>query len=129
MKEEGCLAGAGGRNDKPALAAPNGCDDVHDAGGEALRRGLESDALFRIDGLELIEVRELGGFRWIEIIDHFDIDELGAAGAGLELAMKPLAVAQAVAADQLGRDENIFLGLFEVACGHAEEAEALGGEL
>lgn len=128
VEEEGCFPGAGGRDDESALAASDGCDDVHDASCIAVWSGFEGDALVGIDRFEFVEVRKDGGFIGVHAVDLRDFYKLWAAVAGLVLAMEPLAVAKRVAADELRRDENIFFCLLEVRFWEAEKAEAFGSE-
>ena len=120
--------GAGRGNDEAALAAADGGHDIDDAGGEALGRGFEADPAGRVDRLELVEMRELGGLLGRHVVDPGDLDELRAARAFLVESVDPLAEAQVVFADGFRGDKDVVAGLFEIFAGDAEEAEAFGGE-
>lgn len=129
VEEERGFPGARGRDDESALSATDGGDDIHDTGGVAVGSGFKSDALVRVDRLELVEMRERGGFLWGDAVYGIDSNKLRAAVTGLVLAVEPLAVAQCVAADEFWGNENIFLCLLEVRFREAEETETFGGEL
>ena len=128
VEEESGFTRARGRDDESALATTDRGDDIDNAGGVAVRGCFESDALVGVDRLELVEMWEDGGFLRGYAVDGINFDKLRAAVAFLVLAVEPLAVAQGMAADELWRDENIFLGLFEICFRETEETEAFGGE-
>jgi hypothetical protein len=93
VEKEGGFSRAWGRNDESALAAADGGDDIDDAGGVAVGGGLEGDAFVGIDRLEFVEVGEDSGVFGFQAVDFFNFHKLGAAVAGLVLAVEPLAVA------------------------------------
>ena len=73
-------------------------------------------------------MRQFRGFLRRHAVDLGDLDQLRAARAFLIETVNPLAKAQVVFANSLGRDKDIVASLFEIFTRHAEETEALGRE-
>ncbi len=128
--EEDGLAGLGRRHDEPALAAPDGGNEVDHAGGEVALASLQVYELVREDGGELLEVGAALGRLRIQAVDGVHPQEavvlLGVLGRA-DGAHDVVTGAQGEATDLGLGDVNVAeAGAQAVG---AEEAVAIGGDL
>lgn len=126
MQEQGGLTGTRRRDDESPLAATHGSHEIDDAGGVAIRFGFEADQFGRIDRFQFLKGGKLAGITWIHSIDSGDFDHLESPGAVSGNTFDPHTGAQTMFASEIGGNEDIFLCLFEILIGFAEEAKAFG---
>ena len=118
-------------DDDAARAFADGRDEVNHACLNQVRRGFELKFFDRVNAREVLEADNLRVILERHFVDFFHGLELraGAAMRRLRGANDMAALAQKVAADGVGRDEDIGgLGVKMVG-GGAQEAEALLGNL
>ncbi len=123
------LAGAGRRNNQPALALADRSEQVHDAAGEVLARGFELHPLIGIERREVVEEDLVARFLGRLEVDgvHLDQREIALAFLGrADLAGDGVAGAQVEAADLRRRDVDVVRPGQVVVLGGAQEAEAVG---
>ena len=99
------LPALGGDDDQAALALADRRDEVDDARDEVVRRGLEAQALLRVERRELAELDAVARLLGVGTVDGVDLDErvellrLLALARLADGAGDGVALAQAVALD------------------------------
>jgi len=122
------LASLRWRRDQAALALPDGCDQVDDAGSQVAALRLELELLFRIQGCQVVEedlvLRLVGRLE----VDRLDLEEREVALAFLrraDLAFDGIARTQVEAPDLRRRDVDVVRPSQVVLIGSPQEAEAV----
>ncbi len=122
------LAGARRRDDQAALSLADRDHQVHDARRQVVGRGLEVDALLRVERRQVLEEDLLArAIRRLEV-DRLDLDQREVALAFLrrpDLARHRVAGVQVELADLGGGDVDVVGAGQVVVVGRAQEAEAV----
>src|SRR5690606_1450051 len=109
LLEQGGLTSLGRRHDEATLTAAYGGEQVDDARGELVARGLELDVLLGEGGGELLEARALGGLERVYVVDGLHADERAVPlviARAARLAHDVVAGAQAELLDEPGGDDD-----------------------
>lgn len=129
VEQESGLAGAGRGYDESTLAATDGCHEVDQAGCEALRSGLETNLLIRIDRFQLLKGGQFTGIFGLFTIDRSDFDHLGAARTVACNPFEPNSWSESMLAGEIGRNKDVFFALFEILVGFPKKSKSLRGNL
>ena len=97
----------GGATIKPRCPFADGRHQVHHAGRIAFGDRFQLDALFRVDGSQLLEIRQVAELFRVVPVERRQAEELRPTAAAPDFALDPLAVAQVVFAANFRRHENI----------------------
>ena len=126
------LAGARRRDDQAALPLADRHHQVHDARRQVVGRGLELDALLRVERRQVLEEHPLADAIGRLEVDRLDLDQREVALALLrlpDLAADRVAGLQVELANLRGGDVDVVGTGQVVVVGRAEEAEAVGQRL
>ena len=104
LLEQHRLAGLGRRDDQAALALADRRDQVDETGGGTARRVFEPQPLARVQRGQVMEVRAAAQLLGRAAVDPLD---LGQGALLAAYAFDEIALAQAVTADQRGRDLKV----------------------
>ena len=130
LLEDGRLARARRRDDDAARAFADRRDEVNHARLDQVRRGLELKFFNRVNAREVLEADDFRVILERQVVDLLNGLELraGAAMRRLRGADDMAALAQKIAADGIGRDEDVGRLGMKMIGGGAQKSEALLGD-
>jgi hypothetical protein len=129
MEEKGRFSGPGRGDNEPSLASADGCHEVHETGGVAIRSRLKSDLFAGIEGLEFFKGRKFARLVRFLAINEGHLNHLWATGAFAGDPLDPDAWTDSVLPDQIWRDKHILFPLFKVLFLLSQKSKSFGSNL